>query len=90
MKRDDVAASNSRVPSADNSSAAQMIWLSLADTTWRVAVPTVAFSALGIVADKKFGTMPLWTLVGLVLGLVAAGALVWKQLKAVTKAEENK
>jgi len=66
-----------------------MIWIALADTTWRVAVPTVLLSACGIVADKKLDTMPLWTLIGLVLGLIAAGALVWSQLQKVTKAEEK-
>jgi F0F1-type ATP synthase assembly protein I len=67
-----------------------MIWLSLADTTWRVTVPTVLLAGLGIVLDKKLSTMPLWTLVGLVVGLAAAGALVWQQLQAVTKAEDKK
>lgn len=90
MKRDDDAASNSRVPNAENGSAIQMMWLTLADTTWRVAVPTVLFAGIGIIADKKMETMPLFTLVGLVVGLVSAGALVWSQLKAVTKAEDKK
>lgn len=89
MKRDDAAASNSRVSGTDNRSATRMIWVSLADTTWRVAVPTVILAGAGIFADKKLATMPLWTLIGLVLGLVAAGALVWSQLKKVTKAEEK-
>ena len=62
----------------------------MGDTTWRVAVPTVLLAGLGIVADKRFETMPLWTLIGLVLGLVAAGALVWRQHKTVTKAEDIK
>lgn len=90
MKRDDTAASDSRVPNADNGSAGQMMWLTLADTTWRVAVPTVLLAGLGIIVDKKLGTMPLYTLIGLVVGLVSAGALVWSQLKAVTKAEDKK
>ena len=89
MKRDDIAASDSRGSATETTSAARMIGLALADTTWRVAVPTVLFSVCGIIVDKRLATMPLWTLVGLVLGLIAAGALVWSQLKKVTKAEEK-
>lgn len=89
MKRDDTAASDSRGSGTETTSAGRMIWMALADTTWRVAVPTVLLSVLGIIADKKLATMPLWTLIGLVLGLIAAGTLVWSQLKKVTKAEEK-
>jgi hypothetical protein len=90
MKRDDSAASDSRGPKAEIGSAGQMLWLTLADTTWRVAVPTVLFAGLGIILDKKIDTMPLCTLIGMTLGLIAAGVLVWSQLKAVTKTEEKK
>ena len=89
MKRDDTAASDSRGSGTERTSAGRMIWMALADTTWRVAVPTVLLSAIGIIVDKKLATMPLWTLIGLVLGLIAAGALVWSQLKKVNKAEEK-
>lgn len=87
MKRDDQPASATGAP---NNGGAGGIFASLADTTWRVAVPTVLFSGLGIVADKKLHTMPLWTLIGLVVGLAAAGALVWHQIQNVTNTEDKK
>ncbi len=66
------------------------VWLSLADTTWRVAVPTVLFSVGGIILDKWLHTMPLCTIIGLIVGLVAAAMLVWNQLERVNKIEGNK
>lgn len=88
MKRDAQPASTSDVPQADN--AALAILVSLADTTWRVALPTVVLSGAGIALDKRFDTMPLLTLIGLVLGLGAAAKLVWDQLQKVTKTEVKK
>lgn len=83
MKRDTSSASDKSGLRTEDVSAGQTVWVGLADTTWRVAVPTVLFSGLGIAADLKFETMPLWTLVGLAVGLAAAGALVWRQVKAL-------
>ena len=85
MKRDDTPASTSDVPTSGN--AAFSVFVSLADTTWRVAVPTVLFSGAGIALDKRFNTMPLLTLSGLVLGLAAAAKLVWGQLQKINKPE---
>lgn len=83
MKRDISSASDKSGLRTEGNSAGQTVWAGLADTTWRIAVPTVLFSGLGIAADLKFETMPFWTVVGLVLGLTAAGALVWRQIKAL-------
>ena len=87
MKRDEINASGTRVVKR---SATASVWFALADTTWRVAVPTVLFAMGGLLLDKALHTLPLCTLVGLVLGLTAAGVLVWQQLKIVeTTGEED-
>ena len=52
-------------------------------TAWRIAVPVVLFAGLGIFIDIKVGSKPWLTLLGTVIGLVLAGALVKKQLSAV-------
>jgi len=88
MKRDERPASSTDVPA--QGTATLGVLASLADTTWRVAVPTVLFSGFGIFVDKKLHTMPLYTLIGLVLGLVGAGALVWHQIQTVTHTEDTK
>lgn len=59
------------------------VGLQFLDTTWRIAVPVVIFVVLGIIADRSFGTKPWVTLAGAVLGFVAAGWLVKREIAAV-------
>lgn len=87
MKRDVSPAPTTDVPQGSN--AALAVLASLADTTWRVAVPTVVLAGAGIYVDKRIGTMPLFTIGGLVVGLVVAGKLVWDQLQKVKKLEDR-
>lgn len=88
MKRDERPASSTDAPSQGGFGGG--VLASLADTTWRVAVPTVLFSGLGIFIDNKLHTTPLFTIIGLVIGLAGAGALIWQQVQNVTKPEDNK
>ncbi|MBW4061818.1 AtpZ/AtpI family protein [Candidatus Saccharibacteria bacterium] len=57
------------------------IFATLADTTWRIVVPTISLALLGIGADLKFATKPWCTLLGTLLGFGIAGALIKRQLK---------
>lgn len=66
-----------------------IIGLTFLDTTWRIVVPVLLLTILGIVADRHFGTAPWITLPAVVVGFVLAGLLVKKQLAAV-EAEESK
>ena len=88
MKRDVRSGSTTSVSGKDGSAGG--VLASLADTTWRVAVPTVLFAGIGIAIDNTLETMPLCTLIGLVLGLIAAGALVWHQIQHITTTEVTK
>ena len=58
----------------------------LADTTWRIAVPVVLGAGIGIFADVNLGTKPWLTLLGTVIGFVGAGVLLKQQLDAATRA----
>ena len=40
---------------------------------------------LGLLADHAAGTSPLWTLVGIGLGIVAAGIGFWVRVRSVLK-----
>ena len=60
------------------------VFVDLADTAWRVAVPVLVFVAPGILADRHFKTAPWLTLLALVIGLVFAGLLVKRQLQRVS------
>jgi F0F1-type ATP synthase assembly protein I len=61
----------------------------LADTTWRIAVPVIGLTILGIIGDRSWGTKPWLTLLGSILGFVFASLLVKRQINRVTKEEEN-
>lgn len=63
---------------------------SFADTTWRIAVPVVGMTMMGIYVDTHYGTKPWLTLTGTVIGFVLAGLLVKRQLKAVSGEGDNK
>lgn len=55
----------------------------IADTTWRMFVPTIGGALLGLAADLQLQTMPLFFLAGFVLGAILAGILVRRQLTNV-------
>lgn len=57
----------------------------VADTTWRMFVPTLAGLALGIWADSTFDTKPLWTLIGVIVGVIVCLGLIYIQMKDVEK-----
>lgn len=57
----------------------------VADTTWRMFVPTLVGLALGLWADSTYDTKPLWTLVGVILGVIVCLGLIFVQLRGVKK-----
>jgi F0F1-type ATP synthase assembly protein I len=62
--------------------------LDLLDTTWRIAVPVLICTALGIFADLQFDTKPWLTLVAVVVGFVVAGLLIKKLITAIEKEDK--
>jgi F0F1-type ATP synthase assembly protein I len=68
---------------------AGVVALTFLDTTWRIAVPVVGFTLLGIFADRRLGTKPWLTFVAVLLGFGLAVLLVKRQLEAVQKAEDK-
>lgn len=55
-----------------------------ADVTWRLFVPTITCTLLGVRADEMFETKPVMMFVGIALGVWLAYILVKRQLKKVT------
>jgi F0F1-type ATP synthase assembly protein I len=53
----------------------------LADTTWRIVVPTIALALIGLKLDLVWHTAPWLTLLGTATGFVIAAFLVRRQLK---------
>ena len=69
---------NAKDPASDLSG--WSISLQMLDTVWRVALPIVLFSLLGIWLDKHNQTKPWFTLLGIGLALSLATRLVYKQI----------
>lgn len=63
--------------------------IDLMDTTWRIAVPVLVFAGAGIFIDRKVGSSPWITLAGMVIGFIAAGALLKQQLNEVEQEEKK-
>ncbi|HSX29013.1 MAG TPA: AtpZ/AtpI family protein [Candidatus Saccharimonadales bacterium] len=77
------AAKTTRATSGEPTFGSVVIVHTFLDTTWRIAVPVVLFTLLGIAADRTFGTKPWLTLPSVVIGFVFAVLLVKRQLDAV-------
>lgn len=46
-----------------------------------LAIPLVVCIAGGVYLDKKFLTSPLFTLIGIILGLISSGYMLYKDLQ---------
>ena len=54
---------------------------SMADTTWRMFVPTIGLLLAGNAPDRQYGTKPWLLLLGVTLGGFIAAALIKQQIK---------
>lgn len=61
----------------------------LADVTWRMFIPTIGTTLLGLWADKQLGTSPWFLIAGIVLGAIGAALLVRRQLKRLFNDKEG-
>ncbi|PID32008.1 hypothetical protein CR970_02800 [Candidatus Saccharibacteria bacterium] len=73
---------SSNVPSAATTLA---ILGTLANTTWRMFAPVLILLVAGMVADDRYQTEPLWSLVGTIGGFAIAIWLVYRQYTALTR-----
>lgn len=68
-------------PAKPAKSAAILLLGDIANTTWRMFVPTVGLLLLGVYIDDQFDTKPLALLIGAALGFILAIWLIIKQVK---------
>lgn len=68
------------LPSSEN---VITLFLTLADTTWRLFVPTLLGTILGLVVDTHYDTKPLLTITGVICGTILAAYLIYRQLQGV-------
>ena len=55
----------------------------VADTTWRLFIPNIGLTVLGLLAEKALHTTPWIMIVGIVTGAYLAYVLVKRQIKKV-------
>ena len=56
-----------------------------ADTTWRMFVPTLGGTFIGLLLDDQNGTEPLFGIGGLLVGIVLTAVLVRQQYMQVSE-----
>lgn len=60
-------------------------WMTIGDTTWRMFVPSISFTLIGVWLDSVFATKPWLMFGGIILGFFGAYLLVANQIKAVKR-----
>lgn len=85
MSRDTPVTDGQKPPDADTIA---VILGTIGDTTWRMFVPSIGFTLLGVWADASFGTKPWLMAVGIAIGLLGAVLLVKNQLGGLKKKKE--
>lgn len=58
-----------------------VVFMTIADTTWRMFVPSIGSTFLGIWCDSTFGTSPWLLFAGVILGFILAALAVRQQYK---------
>ena len=72
-------------PTPPDASTVILLLTTIGDTTWRMFIPTIGLTVLGLLADKSFHTTPWLMSVGIVTGSYIAYVLVKRQMKKVQK-----
>ncbi len=75
--------SGDKAPTPPDHSTVILLLADIADTTWRMFVPTLALTALGLWADATYNTGPWLSLAGVLVGCGIAALLVKKQFKRI-------
>lgn len=68
-----------------NKSTPILLISTVTDTTWRMFVPSVGFTLLGVWLDSIYGTKPWLMAIGVVLGFGFAVVLVRRQIDRLKK-----
>lgn len=63
------------------------ILATIGDTTWRMFVPTIGFTLLGVWLDGSFDTKPWLMFGGIIIGFLGAFLLVKKQIDGLKTRE---
>ena len=64
-----------------NKSTVILLFTIAADTTWRMFVPVIGGTILGVWADNTITDKPIGTVVGIAIGVIIATILVRQQMR---------
>ena len=70
---------------APKSSDVLILFATVADTTWRLFIPTLGGVILGLWLDRSMQVRPIWTIIGVICGTMVSLVLVYLQLKGVKR-----
>lgn len=82
--------SSSDVPDGLIEHSAVFVFGTIADTTWRLFVPTVGLTLLGAWADGVYGAKPWLMIAGIILGTLVAVGLVRRQITTINAADRRR
>ena len=68
-----------------NSSTVILLLRDIGDTTWRMFIPTIGFTLLGVWTDSLLDSKPIGLIIGVIVGGLAAFWLIRMQLKTIDK-----
>jgi F0F1-type ATP synthase assembly protein I len=66
-------------------SAAILLLLTIADTTWRAFVPTIGGTFLGIGLDNLLHVAPIMTIIMIIVGFAVSGLLIALQIRRIRR-----
>jgi F0F1-type ATP synthase assembly protein I len=69
--------------SAPSSSTALLLISTVADTTWRLFLPAIGGTVLGLWIGNVFDVQPWTTILGVIVGCVVSFRLVYTQIRKV-------
>lgn len=72
---------NGTPPPKPDRSTVILLFTIAADTTWRMFVPIIGGTIVGVWADNTWKSKPLWTIIAVSVGVIVAALLVRNQLK---------
>jgi hypothetical protein len=72
-------------PTPPDKSTVILLLMTMGDTTWRMFVPIIGMTVLGLLVDKWLHTTPWIMVVTMIIGVFLAAILVKNQIKKVRK-----
>ena len=76
---------NGKTPTPPDKSTVILLLSTIGDTTWRMFIPTIGFTILGVMADRQFESKPWFTFIGIAIGVVIAAQLIRRQIQRVSR-----